>query len=272
MLAYSLSACATSYAPKIKAIQESSDEPAAAYLMKEHNGITVMVRPEGSTKDLVGFGVEIINRSDKPISINPTSFYTMAYTTKVDSKVHTVRAINPLDKMAEIDKSIQSRISSGEVGRGLLIFLGIILVVGIIALAVADSANNNNSNNNNSENQPKRTHQENHTHNHEVVRTNYPQRCHNDTKMSALDFIAVTLNATGTGVMRSYQRQETSINLLKKMRDVWEHQTIRKTVLEPNQRVRGTVFFPKFLKKNGQCKLYFPLTFPEHCFLFDYKV
>lgn len=272
MLAYCLTSCATSYIPRLQTKQDATQSQTTdQYLTKEQEEVQVVLRYEGVANNMMGFSMEVTNYGQKPIEIDPVRFYAMGYTANRLAYPTPMYAFNPEEKIAEMDRRIHNRINGGGAGRTILIILGVILIVGIVAVALSESANNKTETKSGRQDAPRNSNMSysNNTYSRQGACYNRPTNHDDNTLITTLQFIGRTVEMTATGAMRSKINQDNAVENLTYIRNIWENETIRKVTLHTNERLRGTVFFPNISADIRVLRLNFPITQYEHQFAFN---
>lgn len=248
-LAYTLSACTTTY--------KLPTSPQKEFYIQEVNGLEVGLRYEGVTKEWVSFSTVLSNYSDKSIEIQPEKIYVEG--------TNNLPALNPEQKIAEYKQRIISREEANQAGKVLLIVLGIVLVVGLIALAVSEDIKESKAEKSSNTSQAPRNSYSSST------SQNFSSRRNNSHEFRQSNLGAVLCSVADITVsiasMQRCERNYSAMNGLQRlqfMQAFWENEALRTVTLQPNERVQGLVLFPRKMLKTNSFQLILPFTDTPH--------
>lgn len=260
-LAYAMTSC-TSYNFPIR--------PQKTSQLQEKNGLEAGFRYEGCTNEWVSFSVVLSNYSDTPVEIKPSKFY-IEDKSAAPAPQKPLHALNPEQKIKEYQQRIIKRQEANEAGKTVLIVLGVLLIIGLIAVAISEDVKEAKEEKSSNANQAPRNSNSYGTYQNVSQPRN---NCYGFRQSN----LGVTLNAIAdiTVSIASIQRCErgyTSMSGMQKlqfMQNFWENEALLNVMLQPNERVQGLIFFPRKTFKTHDFQVVLPITDTPHTFSYKF--
>jgi hypothetical protein len=80
--------------------------------------------------------------------------------------------------------------------------------------------------------------------------------------------VGQVVDITTTTLLNSHYNQEMAIENLAYIKGLWENEALREVTLQPQEKVTGTIFFPRAILKGKSIHIHLPILSTEHTFLF----
>jgi hypothetical protein len=216
------------------------------YVSNNKGNLQMSVAFENSDAESFVMDVEIINRTNEKILIDPAKFYYQL----ADSlnKTYNVNAFDPERKILETEKEISREEARFRNNRTFLIVTAALAAASSVAVLASQNNGKKTSN--------------------ETSRLNSVNSAQNTAQK--LEVAADLINISSTalqGTLINRDNFEWNTQNLRELKENWEKFPLRKTHLYPNETIRGKIIY-RSTPKNGNVLFKFPIEHIVHEFSF----